>query len=62
MNNEFKLNVDKQQDDIKPLKEQCDIGDEDEDQEITAASTPTKKIKPVCVTCNQKLAMKSLFK
>ena len=27
--------------------------DEDEVQEITAASTPMKKKKSVCVTCNQ---------
>ena len=49
VNNELKLNVDKQQDDVKDLKEQCDIDDEDEVQEIKAASTPMKKNKPVCV-------------
>ena len=27
MNNEFKVNVDEQQDDIKHLKEYCDIDD-----------------------------------
>ena len=52
VNNEFKLNIDKHQDDIKHLKEQCD---EDEVQEITAAITPMKKNKPVCVTYNQTL-------
>ena len=50
MNNELKLNVDEQQDDIKHLKEQCDIDNEDEVQEITAAITPMKKEK-ACV-CN----------
>ena len=38
------LNVDEQQDDIKHLKEQCDIEDEDEVQEITAARNPIKRI------------------
>ena len=36
LNNECKLNVDKQQDDIKHLKEQCDIDNKDYVQEITA--------------------------
>ena len=40
VNTELKLNVDRQQDDIKHLNEQCDIDDEDKVQEITAASTP----------------------
>ena len=53
MNNELKLNVDEQEDDIKHLKEQCDKDNEDEVQEITAAITPMKKKKPVCVKCNQ---------
>ena len=43
MNNELKLNVDEQQDDIKHLKGQCDIDVEDEVQEITAAINPMKK-------------------
>ena len=51
VNNELKLNVDEQQDDIKHLKEECGIDDEDKVQEITAAITPIKKKKPVCVTC-----------
>ena len=45
MNNDLKLNVDEQQDDIKHLKEQCDIDDEYEVQEITAARNPVKKNK-----------------
>ena len=49
MNNELRLNVDDQQDDIKRLKEQCDIDDEDEVREITAAKTPMKKKKNLCV-------------
>ena len=48
MNNEVTLNVDEQQDDIKPLKEQRDIDDEGEVEEITAAITPMKK-KKACV-------------
>ena len=43
VNNELKLNVDEQQDDIKHLKEQNDIDNEDEVKEITAAITPMKK-------------------
>ena len=43
VNNELKLNVDDQQDDIKHLKEQWDIDDEDEVQKITAARTPMKQ-------------------
>ena len=57
-----KLNVDKHQDDIKHLKEQCDKDDEDEVQEITAASTPMKKNKPECLTCNQTFVMENRFK
>ena len=48
MNNELRLNVDEQQNDIKQLKEQYDINDEDEVQEITAARTPIKRI-DLCV-------------
>ena len=61
MNNELKINVDKQQDDIKDLKEQCDMDDEDEVQEITDASnTPMKENLPVCVTCDQTFTMNQL--
>ena len=63
VNNEFKLNVDEQQDNIKHLKEQCDIndiGDMDEVQEITAVRTPMKKNRPVCVTCNPTIAIKKM--
>ena len=45
VNNELKLNVDEQQDDIKHLKEQCNIDDEDEVQKITAARNPIQKIR-----------------
>ena len=62
VNNELKLNVDDQQDDIKHLKEQWEIYDEDEVQKITAARTPMKKNRPMCVTCNKKLAMKNGLK
>ena len=43
VNNDLNLNVGEQQDDIKHLKEQCDINDEDEVQEITTARNPIKK-------------------
>ena len=46
MNNEFKVNVDEQQDDIKHLKEYCDIYDIE----------PLWKQMDVWVTCNQKIA------
>ena len=62
VNNELKLNVDEQQDDMKHVKEQCAIDDEDELQEITAAMTPMTKKKPVCVTCNQTFVTKNGFK
>ena len=61
VNNDLKLNDDKPQGDIKDLKEQCDIDDEDELQKITTASTPIKKSKPLCVTCNQTFAMRNWF-
>ena len=56
------LNVDEQQDDIKHIKEECDINNEDEAKEITAAITPMKTKKPVCVTCNQKFITKNGLK
>ena len=48
VNNELKVNIDEQHDDIKHSKEQCDIGDENEVQEITAARTPIKRM-DLCV-------------
>ena len=42
VNNDLKVNVDEQHNDIEYLKEQCDIGDEDEVQEITATRTLQK--------------------
>ena len=62
VNNEFMVNVDEQQDDIKHIKEQCDIDDENEVQEITAARTPLKNKRPMCVTCNQTFLMKIMLK
>ena len=59
VNNDLKLTVDDQQGDIKHLKEQCDIDDEDEVQEITAARNRLIKNKAVYVTCNQTFAMKN---
>ena len=62
VNNELKLNVNNQQDDVKHLKEQCDIDYEDEVQEITTACTPMNNNKPVRGTCNQTFAMENWFK
>ena len=59
MNNGLKLNVDKQQDEIK---EHCDMDDEYEIQETTTASNPMKNIRTVCLTCNQTFAMENWFK
>ena len=43
VNNELKVNVDDQQVNMKHLKEQCDIDDEDKVQRTTVASTPHEK-------------------
>ena len=48
VNNELKLNVGEQQDDIKHLKEPCDIDDENKVQEITADITPIKRKACMC--------------
>ena len=58
VNNELRLNVDEQQDD-KTLKVQSGIADSYEVQETTAATTPKKINRTVCVTCNQTLALKN---
>ena len=55
MNNQLKVNVDEQQDDIKDSREQCNNDDKDKVQEISGAGAPMKKNKYVCVTCNKKL-------
>ena len=55
VNNQFKVNVDEQQDDINDLKESCNKDDKDKVQEISGAATPMKKNKSVCVTCNKNL-------
>ena len=49
MNNQLKVNVDEQQDDIKDLKEQCNKDDKDKVQEISGAVTPGKR-KYMCVS------------
>ena len=59
VNNVLNLNVDEQQDDLKHVKEQCDIDDEDEVQEIQASRILMKKGKAVYVTCHKKLAIKN---
>ena len=56
VNNESILNVDEQQDD-KTFKVKSDIDDSYEVQEITAARTPMKIKRHVCVTYNQTLAL-----
>ena len=40
VNNELKLNVDEQQGNIKHFNKKCYTDEEDEAQEITAATTP----------------------
>ena len=62
VNNELKLNVDQQQEDIKHSKELCDIDNEDEVQEISADITIMKKKKPVSVTCNEIFGTKNWLK
>ena len=52
MNNQLKVNVDEQQNDIQDLKEQCN---KDKVQKISGAGTPMKKKKSVCITCNKNL-------
>ena len=49
VNNQLKVNVYEQQDDIKDLQEQCNIDDKDKVQEIYGAGTPMKK-KNLCVS------------
>ena len=61
VSNEPRFNVDELQDD-KTFKVKADIDDSDEVQEITAARTPMKINRPVCVTCNQPLALKNRCK
>ena len=48
--------------DIKHFKEKCNLGDKDELQYNTAARTPMKKSKVVCVICIQTFAMKNWLK
>ena len=48
VNNELKLNVDEQEDDIKHLNKQCDVDDEHETQEITAAISLMKRKACMC--------------
>ena len=45
VNNDLKVNFNEKKDDIKHLKEQCDIDDEDDVPDITAAKIPMKKNK-----------------
>ena len=58
VNNQLKVNVDEQQDDIKYLREQCNKDYKDKVQDITGAGTPMKKNKSVCVTCDKNLMRK----
>ena len=48
VNNKLKLNVDVQQYDIKQLNKQCDVDNENEVQEITAATSPMKRKAFMC--------------
>ena len=49
VHNELRFNIEEQQYDIKTLKQQSGIDDEDEALEITAAGIPNKKIIDLCV-------------
>ena len=62
MNNQLKVNVDEQQDDIKHLGEKCNKDDKDKVQEISGAGTPMKKNKSVCVKCNENVKKKNGYK
>ena len=55
---ENEQNVDDQQVDMKHLKEQCNLDDEDKVQKTTVSRTPMKKSKYVCVSCYQTFAIK----
>ena len=55
VNNQLKVNVDEQQNDIKDLKEQCNKDEKDKVQIISGAGTLMKNNKSLCVTCNQNL-------
>ena len=44
MNNKLFLNVNKQQDEMKHLKEQCDIDDDHEIHKVRTYSTQSKRI------------------
>ena len=59
VNNELKFNVDEQKYDIKDLKDQCDIDDEDKVLKKSQLLEPHEKNRPVCVTCNQAVVMKN---
>ena len=57
VNKELKENIDDQQVDMKYLKEQCDIDDEDKVQKTAVARAPMKNSQYVCVTYYQTFAM-----
>ena len=57
VDNEPRLNVGEQQEE-NTFKVKSDIDDSDEVPEITAARTPMKMTRAVCVTCNPTLALK----
>ena len=56
VNSDIKINVDEQQEDIKHLKEQCNMNDDNEVQEITGARNPQKNN---TATCNHTFAMEN---
>ena len=53
VNDQLKVNVDEQQNDIKDLKERCNKDDKDKVQKISGAGNPMKK--NLCVAYNKKL-------
>ena len=59
LNNQLKVNVDEQQDDIKDLGEQCNKDDKDKVQKISGAGTLMKNNESVCVSCDKILRRKN---
>ena len=55
VDNQLKVKVDEQQNDIKYLEEQCNKDDKEKPQKISGAGTPMKTNKYLCVTCDKNL-------
>ena len=62
VNNQLKLNVDEQQDEIKHLKEQYNKEDKDKVQEISGDRNPLKKNTYFCGICHQTFVVNFFLK